>query len=515
MIYFERKNVWNRRCFYCVITILGMIFFSFLGINSTTFLTLIEYEPTIETGKNDSVVDGRNSFSFIEIPIHNASNYVASDISRILHLPADSRIEVHLKAKSVRRCHNPLFVGRLSGWSLSIIDFESLEESNNGNNDIVVGTYDLSMMPVSGTYFLEIIVMLCERYDSNKNILDTNLRTVWLEDHTEESHQITQNHTSIDIVVDEKTIDASQRNNDVSSIRGRWLHNSLLLASSGGSLENISLPPPVYTRYQPAIMCKKWKKRYYNDFCAYRMSTKRFDNYAFQWNPGANASMSGLEVQTENVHVCFVGASHSREANEHCNNVSNTTCSNAWVAYPHEVSERWVQKFVVKKECTHAVVGLFQWFFSEESGMEDSEYFIEKSITFSDWKAQMTNATRILEKVARDSRTPLRKVLLRSAHANGNLLFQWQRQPENLRTLPNANMATSIVKEIAEGFSTRTTVNSGNASIKEIPTVSFIDTRFLIDPVWDSAMDFSHHLGEAGKEEVKFILSEILNEEAS
>jgi hypothetical protein len=54
--------------------------------------------------------------------------------------------------------------------------------------------------------------------------------------------------------------------------------------------------------------------------------------------------------------------------------------------------------------------------------------------------------------------------------------------PIDFRSLPNADVATSILKEIAESF-------SSEANSNETPIVSFVDTGFLIDPVWDSAAD--------------------------
>ncbi|KAL3922697.1 MAG: hypothetical protein SGILL_002064, partial [Bacillariaceae sp.] len=46
----------------------------------------------------------------------------------------------------------------------------------------------------------------------------------------------------------------------------------------------------------------------------------------------------------------------------------------------------------------------------------------------------------------------------------------------------------------------------------DFPPVSFIDTSFLIDAVWDSAPDWSHYAGEVSVMEAKFIISEILKD---
>jgi hypothetical protein len=172
-------------------------------------------------------------------------------------------------------------------------------------------------------------------------------------------------------------------------------------------------------------------------------------------------------------------------------------CSNLYRQFPKDVSEGWVSNFG-KYGCTHAVVGLFQWYFS---------YKNKDNVTFFDWKDQMTNVANILEKAARGDQIPLRRVLLRSAHPNALGNEHSQCPPKDFRSLPNADVATSILKEIAEGFSSE--ANNNN----ETPIVSFVDTGFLIDPVWDSSVGWSHYRWEAGEMETKFILSEILNED--
>ena len=87
------------------------------------------------------------------IPMNMHSSFVESEVSRIIHSPSESRIEVHLKP--MRRCKNPLLKGRISGWSLSMIEFDNITD------DKVIGHYDLYHTPVSGTYHVEILVVSC------------------------------------------------------------------------------------------------------------------------------------------------------------------------------------------------------------------------------------------------------------------------------------------------------------------------------------------------------------------
>ena len=107
-----------------------------------------------------------------------------------------------------------------------------------------MGVYDLSSLPISGTYYLEIIILLCERY-SEEYIRNTttNLATVCLENPVEGANRITQANGSVQIqllqIEDEKNFSfpfvassqhrRQQRMLDESSgPTGQWVHKSLV-----------------------------------------------------------------------------------------------------------------------------------------------------------------------------------------------------------------------------------------------------------------------------------------------
>ena len=102
---------------------------------------------------------------------------------------------------------------------------------------------------------------------------------------------------------------------------------------------------------------------------------------------------------------------------------------------------------------------------------------LSTTITLADWKEEMTRAIQLLEDLARDGANPLQKVVLRPAHANANKRDILACPARDFRSLPNANEATMILREIAQDFSQHDDI------------VSFVDTSFIIDPVWDSATD--------------------------
>ncbi|GFH62050.1 hypothetical protein CTEN210_18526 [Chaetoceros tenuissimus] len=448
-------------------------------------------------------------------------SYVTSDILQILHIPIKSRIEIHLKPQ--RSCHSPVFKGRISGWSLSMINFEDVID------DVVVGTYDLFHMPKSGNYHVEILLLLCEKYEEGFQS-SLNLMTVCLADRTDENGLITsKNNASIAVNLFHQRLENKK-------VRGRWLHKSVLsdqhqlrhninkFSSNGPLLEQ---PTPVFTRFQPESCRKRTNKpsRYCKQFNEDRL--KPFNDYNFLWNdsgPDAELNQPGLGTLLEQhqrrlatgkkVEVCFLGASHSRVLKNNClgnlkvhfngtEKLANAPigCSMMRESYPNTVgkSESWD---LGKMGCTHIVLGLFQWPFSFkrlEAGWTN--------VNFTEWQNALTESVRFLQRESFRIKSPLQRILLRSAHACG---MGWDRRscpPRDFRTPINAEIANKILHDIADGFSKQESRNT------TLVPVSFIDTSFLIDPVWDSAPDFSHYEHEMEKisqMEAKFILSEIL-----
>ena len=147
-------------------------------------------------------------------------------------------------------------------------------------------------------------------------------------------------------------------------------------------------------------------------------------------------------------------------------------CSWTVLPYPKNLAVGFNAAVLNQQGCTHVVVGLFQWYFSFKQA-KSSEV---PAITFSEWESQMITGIRKLEKVTRNSNSPLRKVVLRSAHPNGLKFQNNQCPPQDVRSPVNAAGATAILREIVDGFTS---------------AVSMVDTSFIIDPVWDAAEDLS------------------------
>ncbi len=469
-----------------------------------------------------------------DIAINRDSTYALSDISNIIHVPSETRIEIHLNA--TRRCQNPVFKGRISGWSLSMIEFD------NVSDDVVVGKYDLFHMPRSGKYYVEILIVLCEGYGDAYQFLD--LRKVSIEVNQDGRHQITAGNGNATI-----DIDTSVQNQNLASqatkIRGRWLHKSLVtIQKTLVTDENLTQPEPLFT----AVQCRGTK-----ELCENMDGRKTILNeYTFLWNSGPDAvlhqpGLSGM-IQTQQQHqqqsellggnisdgetskppehstdVCFLGASHSRELTSMCNDILKTTreiaerqnlesplldgfyCRHINLQYPvieNENGSEYMKAGQIvhmgRFGCTHVVVGLFQWYFSYEN-------FRHPNLTFSEWKSGMTKTVQLFQTADQSS---IRKVWLRSAHPNGFNKRHTNQSPDDFRTPVNSKLATQIIQEIVNELET----TDKNES-KRLPSISVMDTDVVMDPVWDAAPDWSHYKGQFEEAETKFILSTIVNDD--
>ena len=480
----------------------------------------------------------------------NYSSYVNSDITNIIHVPSKTRIEVHLHKSSRRRCQNPYLRGRLSGWSLSSIDFE-FEENYT---DVLVGVYDLSSLPISGTYYLEIIILLCERY-SEEYVRNTtkNLVNVCLENPVGGANRITQANASVQIQL--QIEDGGDSNfpflvpnqhrwrrlllDESSGPNGRWMHKSLVEThttprndsnavgkhSPKQPITNATIP--LYTRCvnKQCSQCFHWnstKEEKEGQACQNCVSASvsgvsQFNQYTYRWSDGPHEMLNQpgirpvLEKYTVEPHrptmVCFVGASHSSVLNGYCKkilrqsrDVSTTLvleCQQLYFMYPHNLTKSSILALLEEKQrCTHVVIGLFQFPFC----------YHESTIQFPNWKRDMTTVVEIFKSAVASPKNRLEKILLRSAHPNA-LGFDYYKCPAyDFRTVPNAKMATSLLKEIVE-------THAIDEDSKEV--LSLVDTSFLIDPVWDSAADMSHYDDEntvIGVMEAKYILWKIFSE---
>jgi len=523
------------------------------------------------SSKNNHYGSQRAKRIEVEIPANEDSNFVAANVVKIVHVPSRRRIEVHLRGydganhndDNARECKDPLLWGRLSNWALvSLGDFEKHDRN------LLVATYDAWEFPYSGAYYLEIIALVCDkRTDQGERFanrsLDLTQQCLYEHGLGEAHHRLTHDMAFIDVDIE---VEIEKRHSSTPApptFMGRWVHRDLAKAEP---LE----PPPIHARYQ--VPKCRYRDDAQRDFCRHNpnqtcrikegpacrksnheaevASMDRFYQYTYQWNK--NGPYAGLSLHNHHqdkslppppkppperpVRVCFVGTSHAREMATFCegwlerwgfasanNNTAATTATSSsanhinitsisaestdhlvsctWIkdfSYPADVTPSKVRDTIGRHGCTHAVVGLFQWYFSAKN--------IQNTVNLNHWKSRMQTVVSILADPA-NSGPALRRILLRSLHPNAMGYQHSMCPPMDFRTLPNAHEATSVVREIAHGHA-----NDHNSN--DAPRVGFVDTRFLLDPVWDSNKDWSHYTWVAGEAETGFVLWKILREEA-
>ena len=249
---------------------------------------------------------------------HNASSLHVHDI---LHNPEEASITVNFREN--RTCIRPQLIGRLSGGSLSIIEWNyDVDSEQSQNNTVLVGRYNV---PSRGMYFIEIIVTMCQRLS-----MDTDIKKLCLVD--PKHHRFTHENATIDVTQIRK------KSTDI----GVWYNMN-------GIADN-SFILPLHTRYQPHGCIKN----NYLDHCKKPTDIARYEPYKFLFHP--QFSSSGLSG--ENATLCFVGATYAGVLTEY---------SLYMGANVQRIELRFIRQYnreVAKKviaNCSKIVIGIGQW----------------------------------------------------------------------------------------------------------------------------------------------------------
>jgi hypothetical protein len=314
----------------------------------------------------------------------NANSTLADSIEQILHYPNNSTFEIHLKA--LRRCERPLLKGRISGPSLSMIKWMNQIETDTGsiNANVLVGSYDQDLLPISGKYFVEIIGVACSDLKFESKITQVAPCV-----ENPEHHRITSDDASINVhlavsALAPVPVAAAQSDNHV---MGRWINTKLAGHLRGDEIlesEALSRLPiePIFTRYQ-AHNCRSADEKK-TPRCSVPADLTRFNTYEFQW---LNATHTGLDKKyflnsAKEFKVCIVGFSHSRHIEKHiATHIANgryerdnKNLSRYWAKarYPSDISDDYSRAELVNNNCTQIILGLGQW--PGSKGMDFTEF---------------------------------------------------------------------------------------------------------------------------------------------
>ena len=245
----------------------------------------------------------------------------SADVHSIVHNPKEASVIV--KFNSNRTCMQPQLIGRLSGLSLSRIEWNYDNRQNQSeNNSVVVGHYNV---PSRGTYFLEIIVTMCQRLT-----MDTDFKNLCLVNPM--YHRLTHENATIDVVVIRK------ESTDI----GVWYNMNHIR-------DNSSIVP-LYTRFQP-LGCMRNKAL---DRCRKHTEVARYEPYKFLFETQLSSFNSRNDKKGT---LCFVGASHAGVLNHFATKMG---------ADVRHIRVNYVANFTRdaaddSSDCSKIVIGTGQW----------------------------------------------------------------------------------------------------------------------------------------------------------
>ena len=422
---------------------------------------------------------------------------------------------IHLKDDEQRNCSNPRFFGRLSGPYITAIQWEQESSSSTsttksttdiiGNNIITNVSSTTTMMPMAmsmsikqitghysvpspGRYFIEVISLLC-----NDLSFETNFKKVCLEDPT--SHRITNSTAFIDVVATtaaELVVVPPHQHNikKDSPPLGHWKW----------SLPDVP-EEALFTRYQP-IGCGLQDV---SPRCQVPMSRARFSPYEFVYNNNNNNNNGNNDSNNEDsnseknifteenirnkaqkilaeqqqrkenggkIVLCFIGISHAREMAHHVN---------LWLNDEWKVSQAIVVKYIKaalprhvnfqqikSNQCSKTIIANGQWAIGKlPNGVS---YKNVSPIQFPNYQAEVAAMISYLQTNGTEN------FYLRSIHYNSFGHFKLTCPPTDWRTPPVIDRYNDILQHLSS------TMN-----------VPYIDTNFIIQPMWDSAEDFCHY----------------------
>ncbi|KAL3928239.1 MAG: hypothetical protein SGBAC_012738 [Bacillariaceae sp.] len=476
------RSDWRPIIFLAATIILSSLLLETRSLN--TFWQTLNYTPSRSFNNNEnspSIGKERNilpsltqqSPKRITIP-SNSNSTIASDISEIWHDPENQAICVFLKENA--RCPHPAFLGRISGQSLALLEWNEEEEEEVDNvgesysEFVHCGSYKNQWLE-AGTYFLEIIILFCDDFGINAMTRKQN-ESAWLsydfqkdciEDPT--YNRITGEESYITVNVQE----ANQQSANHLGNKGRWVSN----------VTTVSAPEPLHTRYQP----KHCRKNPQLERCAVPMNDTALKSYSFEWGDKKNveAWSTRLKVAARRgklPKICLIGYSHSRFLTKSFGAIGlGKFVHHVQARYPSDISPWTFDHYYSTHQCTRFIVGVAQW---PGSLMQGSPYLFNRF--YSEMKRIANDAATTFADKGDKNEV---KVYLRSIHhipigdVTGTCPITDWRSPVVM------DAYTHVIQKAVEE------VQMGNVSGSS-KHVEFLDTRFIASPMWDSAYDWVH-----------------------
>jgi hypothetical protein len=310
------------------------------------------------------------------------------DVHRLLHFPDESKIAIYFNKQ--RKCLQPQLIRRLSGRALTTIIWEKShyslpddgeegeedadtinlltphDDNNNSNKngttwDVLIGHYHV---PLQGTYFLEIIAIMCDEFQ-----YETDFAGICLVDPNH--HRLTRDGVVINALSTSMTLqsmhhtttgnnysDTAAAQNTSSATIGYWWNDEV---------EQNETFTPLYTRYQPQH-CRDANDAD-SDRCRLATDLSRFNHYKFKFSPSMyDDEQLGIMLEGKNDKICVEGASHARRLRDHMAAVlANLKATSIDInptpnetRFASDVDEEWIDR-IIERNCTKVIIGSGQW----------------------------------------------------------------------------------------------------------------------------------------------------------
>uniref|UniRef100_A0A7S1C2A9 Uncharacterized protein n=1 Tax=Corethron hystrix TaxID=216773 RepID=A0A7S1C2A9_9STRA len=302
-------------------------------------------------------------------------------------------------------------------------------------------------VPTSDTYFVEIIALLCDSI-----AYDTNFTSTCLENPRK------------------NRITASTANGADAFITGTVAKND----GNVGRWVSKGKRSPLQTRFQPRKCPPSIKRKR----CIEATSVERFLPYMFEWD---DIRLDERDNTDSFEKVCVLGDSQARqiEIDMHKLDVSNIVTMYISLEYPVDFTD-FFQQSIIGNSCTKVVANF---------GQKPASFQEEHPWLFSEYEQKMQNFLSLKGLFTRHNVD----LFVRSVNYIPISFRTGACPPVDWRSPPVIDQYNTIIRKVCA-----------------MHMVTFIDSNFIIGPMWDRSDDFNHYKDEAGDASARYILNRVL-----
>jgi hypothetical protein len=472
----------------------------------------------------------------------NPQSSMFQDIVGIYHHAQEHAITIILRGntsavptdmRQESNCLNPSFMIRLSGPALHMVPYHTV--SQNETTTVLRGYYSV---PVSGTYYLEVIVTLCNTLDEAKlgsaNVSEQENPSAWAaaiqleEEHIRSVCMVQPQHYTL-TAQQNSTIPALAAvpltntstplpDNDWRGLQGFWISNRTIKDSV-----------PLVTRFHP-LDCAQMVN---HECIDPRADPQRFSPYRFQWTIGPSLPVHEQEITTRiqqksreyadqnaNNTICLFGDSHIGElsnqwfkgpitaggaryyqvygqfASEFGRNITRHHGDNNDVLFQFMHKKSHTQFVPGQSTCTIALFGMGAW---------DAGWPENRPTTVSEYEADFLATVWAIQRAF-----PAAQVYIWNCHLFTLINYLYNPCPMNeWRTPVLIDSYNRALARVVNHLNHRAKEHWGSTSSLP-PRAKYLDTEFITRPMWDSPPDWIHFANEVGRVESLYIAAVVL-----